>query len=51
MSRWSIREELRESLREHPWIWKAPFLAVNIAIWVGVIVLFVGPLAGCIELS
>lgn len=35
MSRWLNRQELRLSLREHPWVWKAPFLAITTIIWVG----------------
>lgn len=46
MFRWSNRHDLRRSLREHSWIWKAPFLTATVAIWVGAVVLFVGPWQG-----
>jgi hypothetical protein len=46
VSRWSIRERLRHSVREHAWIWKAPFLFATVTIWVGGILLFLSPWQG-----
>jgi hypothetical protein len=46
MARWSRRQELRELLRDHPWIWKAPFVAATLLVWGTAIVLFLGPWQG-----
>ena len=46
MPRWLNRQELRESLRGHSWVWKAPFLTATVTIWVGAVVLFIGPWQG-----
>ena len=42
MSRWMIRQEFGEYLREHSWIWKAPFLATTAMVWAGAIVVSLG---------
>ena len=42
MSRWSIGQDLQDFLREHSWVWKAPFLATTMTVWVGALLLSFG---------